>query len=723
MRGFHHHTVGRNPTCFPATLFFRTYAGSQQHRKVNYEKAYILQRRTLPFLSHSLTMSFFPVGFLAVAVGLTSTVQAQDPCAAIAGQKWVAASDARACFKSFAYNADIKANIVEVVNKTMAFHTSTNYEIQAPSPFDDVHQDIIATLARVGSQSYDTDFDFHVDLATSTRTMGDGHSVYVNMCYDSTYTTYVPAPLVLLEDADGSQNIYIAPEAYTVFSQDFFSGQVDVWQAALGDIPLQSIAGAKVISVNNEDPWKAVDANAAIAGSYQSFATRQNSFFASHVISASAWSYMPGQFAQKALPLVDSVTLTIQRENATTTDTITLPYRSRFGDSSKAFTNSASFWANNCLATSSTNGSPITNGGSVDVSSSAPARFSSQSTRNATSSKPLIVDTILDVNSAPSVPMPASLTPTKRNIQASLDTFGWILDDEKTGVFSSGNFNGGSEISLMVGLSNLVRLLKSNNVERLIIDVSNNQGGLVCTAAYFHYIFFGNTSTTYPQALLPTKLRVPDLSQKLVDNIINQNLSTNLRYHPSNLKNATNQPFSAKTNYLREGTVDTEVNGHEDRFSQTIGQECQPFYYFDMPQTPEWTGEIVIVSNGRCASSCALFVTTMVKEERVKVVSIGGKKGTAQEYAGTIGGQSLDFSDIDTEIKSAGLKSDEWAPPDFITNSYQGITWRLAQGVNNKNEPEEWQSRPAVQNYQLTRDVIGYPWKIWTDLATKVFDN
>ena len=124
----------------------------------------------------------------------------------------------------------------------MAFHTSTNYEIQAPSPFDDVHQDIIATLARVSSQSYDTDFDFHVDLATSTRTMGDGHSVYVNMCYDSTYTTYVPAPLVLLEDSDGSQNIYVAPEAYTVFSQDFFSGQVDVWQAALGDIPLQSVS-------------------------------------------------------------------------------------------------------------------------------------------------------------------------------------------------------------------------------------------------------------------------------------------------------------------------------------------------------------------------------------------------------------------------------------------------------------------------------------------------
>ncbi|KAH8827598.1 hypothetical protein DL96DRAFT_1103752 [Flagelloscypha sp. PMI_526] len=642
--------------------------------------------------SHFPTMSLFVFWFLACSNLFVSAQAQEDPCAAIAGQKWVGASDVRACFKMFAYNETIKANIVEVVNKTMAFHTSTNYEIQAPAPFDDVHQDIIATLARVSSQSYDSDFDLHVDVATSTRTMGDGHSVYVNMCYDSTYTSYVPVPLVLLEDPDGGQNIYIAPEAYTVFSQDFFAGQVDIWQAALGNITLQSIAGAKVLSINNDDPWKAVDANAEITGSYQSF--------------------------------VDSVTLVIQRDNATSADTITLPYRARFGDSSKAFTDAISFWNNNCLATSTTNGSPVTNSASIDISSTAAARFSAQHTTNLSNSEPLIVDTILDLNSAPSVPMPSSLKPTKNPYQTASDAWSYMLDDGKTAVFSLGNFNGANgEISLMVGFNNLVRLLPGQKAERLIIDVSNNQGGLVCAAAYLHFLLFGNTTTTSPQALLPTKFRVNDLSQRIVQNIIDQNLSTKLLYHPSNLKNASNVQFSATTNYLMEDVEDVEVNGRADQFSQTIGQECQPFYYLKPSQTPQWTGEIAIVSNGRCASSCALFATTLAKEEKVKVVSIGGKKGIAQEYAGTVGGQSLDFSGIDSQIKSTGLKNDEWAPPDFITNSYQGITWRLAQGVDNNGQPEEWQSRPATQNYQLTREVIGSPWKIWTDMATKIFDN
>jgi hypothetical protein len=134
------------------------------------------------------------------------------------------------------------SKIIDVVNKTMAFHTSTNYEIQAPAPFSDLHDDIVATLARVSTQAYDSDFQLHVDVATSTRKMGDGHSVYVNMCYDSTYTSYVPIPLVLLEEKDGSQNIFVAPDAYTVFSQDFFSGQVDVWQQALGNVTLQSVS-------------------------------------------------------------------------------------------------------------------------------------------------------------------------------------------------------------------------------------------------------------------------------------------------------------------------------------------------------------------------------------------------------------------------------------------------------------------------------------------------
>ena len=41
----------------------------------------------------------------------------------------------------------------------------------------------------------------------------------------------------------------------------------------------------------------------------------------------------------------------------------------------------------------------------------------------------------------------------------------------------------------------------------------------------------------------------------------------------------------------------------------------------------------------------------MAKEEGAKTVVVGGKKGVQQQYCGTVGGQSTDFSTIDTEVK------------------------------------------------------------------------
>ena len=75
--------------------------------------------------------------------------------------------------------------IIEVVNKTLAFHTSTNYQKLAPPPFTlDVHEDILADLARISHQKYANDFDLHIDLSRSVKRLNDGHCVYINYCYD-----------------------------------------------------------------------------------------------------------------------------------------------------------------------------------------------------------------------------------------------------------------------------------------------------------------------------------------------------------------------------------------------------------------------------------------------------------------------------------------------------------------------------------------------------------
>lgn len=46
------------------------------------------------------------------------------------------------------------------------------------------------------------------------------------------FLNFLPTPLALLTEKDGSQNVHIAPEAFQVASAEF-PDQIDVWQSAL----------------------------------------------------------------------------------------------------------------------------------------------------------------------------------------------------------------------------------------------------------------------------------------------------------------------------------------------------------------------------------------------------------------------------------------------------------------------------------------------------------
>lgn len=141
---------------------------------------------------------------VAAAASITAVERAADPCAAIAGQKWVAPSALRACFTSVKVDPTIKENvrtflflylkigrthfavqqIIEVINKTLAFHTSVNYEFKAPEPFTaDVHEDLLGDLARISKQSYPSDYDLHIDFSRTLKRLDDGHCVWINACY------------------------------------------------------------------------------------------------------------------------------------------------------------------------------------------------------------------------------------------------------------------------------------------------------------------------------------------------------------------------------------------------------------------------------------------------------------------------------------------------------------------------------------------------------------
>ncbi|KAG6872814.1 hypothetical protein C0995_006413 [Termitomyces sp. Mi166 len=590
---------------------------------------------------------------------------------------------------------DVKANIIEVVNKTLAFHTSVNYQIQAPRPYDqDVHEDLKADLARIGQKIYISDFDLHLDLYRTFKLVNDGHCAL--------YVTYLPIPLVLLTDSDGTQSIHIAPEAYKVASAEF-GEDIQFWDDALpGELTgkLSSLSGAKVLLINEEDPFIAVNANALVTGGYQSFATRQNSFFASYHRGPKGWEYVMGNFAQQVHPLVDSVSLAIQRINSSTVDHFVLPYRSRFGSASKNFTDLSSYWEHNCRATKHTNGYNLY---SADFSALEEADsisyFQQQAPVNPREARQHATNVILDGMPMSDIELPKELQPTMPSLNESYSVAQfYLLDDNITGVLALGSFSAENFTTFGQSLLNGLQELKAIGATRLVVDVTNNGGG--------------PKDTTEPQAGLDTTIRAGPLAQLIAKKISEGGDPDELLYYnPIQWTNASHLPFSEPTEWFKP-TIKI-INGHKDSFSPRLGQECQPFHW-DPPENALFNPkDVVIVSNGRCASSCSLFSITMSKRDGVKSVVIGGKKGVPQQYCGTVGGQSTGFSTIDTEIK--------------------GITWRLGLGIDDKDEPEEWQDHPADMNFELNFDNVGVysnihhsvnnPTAIWTAIAEKVFPS
>lgn len=62
------------------------------------------------------------------------------------------------------------------------------------------------------------------------------------------------------------------------------------------------------------------------------------------------------------------------------------------------------------------------------------------------------------------------------------------------------------------------------------------------------------------------------------------------------------------------------------------------------------------MGNGDCASTCAQFSTLMYERHNTTVAIFGGKPNETMQFKGMAGEQVLEWTDIDSEIKTAGLQ-------------------------------------------------------------------
>ncbi|KZZ97734.1 hypothetical protein AAL_03698 [Moelleriella libera RCEF 2490] len=194
---------------------------------------------------------------------------------------------------------------------------------------------------------------------------------------------------------------------------------------------------------------------------------------------------------------------------------------------------------------------------------------------------------------------------------------------------------------------------------KMIIDISSNGGGLTVLSVDFFKLFFPNETPYHASrfrrhtALRIAAKLVENLDRKIQTFIGFRDLVTPDQLHDFAtlndwLGNTTElgtpvTSLAALFNNSEASTVTSPIRGFGPAKNKL--NKTQPF-------KPE---NILIISDGHCASTCSLFVDFMTNGGGVRSVSFGGRpqKGPMQVMGGTRGGQVFKISQISDLLKGA----------------------------------------------------------------------
>ncbi|KAI0075954.1 hypothetical protein K474DRAFT_1317140 [Panus rudis PR-1116 ss-1] len=631
----------------------------------------------------------------ALAFGAPGAPQA-DPCAKIAGQQFVVPKDALACLKSFPFNATLHQNVITNVARVFDFFTFEDFYLKSPPPFQESTANIRAELARINRTVYKTDYDFNRDVYNLTTRLNDGHTRWFPNCY-TTFQNILPAPIVNLEE-NGKQNVFIAPDSVEFIN--LLGANFTNHFEQIG-FNWQRLAGAKVLAINGQDPFDYIDLIARTeSGNYLDHGVRVNSVFTSYRISGTDFSQRLGDLAGPAFPDRDSLTFRLIPVNSSKPETVTVPYFANYLGA--PFTDQASFWEANCAAKPDTNG--------VDL------KATGFEGKRATKKQPRAV--IIDKAPGNGVGLPDPFLPRLPPVNGSTGVIkSFILPDNKTGVMFVGSFEG-DFVQFQTDTVAAINQFKASGVTHLLLDLTDNGGGFVCLGQFLHQYLSGS-KIGYP-GFVTTSRANPLAKTILHADIALGNNDQITFYSPDNwaFLNDTEMPLTFDYN---DPSVPFKINGVVDQNSIRFHDICTPFSV-PVPEDPPFDlNNVAIVGNANCASTCAMFSTLMFERHRTKIAIFGGKPNERMEFKGMAGNQVLEWSDLDTEIKTAGVKSDPLAPPDLLVDGNMRVNWRTAWSFLDENVPIAYKSEIPQFRFAYTKDTYNDPQNLWTFAVSKLF--
>ena len=327
---------------------------------------------------------------------------------------------------------------------------------------------------------------------------------------------------------------------------------------------------------------------------------------------------------------------------------------------------------------------------------------------------------------------------------------GYFLNRTRRAVLSIPSFSSDPDdaVSFTETITSFLTKSKAAGMKQVVIDLQGNRGGTTLLAIDTFKQFFpsiepytGTRMRSHPTADTLGKIYTEYFNTNPPNNKINQyyyQLVTSEWVASDRLNNAGD-------NFTNWDELYGPRAIHGDEFTNTEHFNLSSFVFdvlysggidiYGYPgreatslDSPYASKDIIILTDGLCASDCAIFLDLMV-QQGVRTVVAGGlpEDGPMQAAAGTRGAEEYGFGEIDDDIDLAST-FDEKAS-DGLPNIDEAI-W-VAQGSVNlrdqlrpgDDEPLQFKFMPATCRIYFTVDTYdNYP-KLWNRAADAIWSN
>ncbi|CAG8659294.1 15026_t:CDS:2 [Funneliformis caledonium] len=574
-------------------------------------------------------------------------------------------SDLKACYESFAFDNERRIDTIDTMKKIFnGFYVFTDQAKEQPSQgYNYEAMDIISEFDKLSQKEYATDFEFTMDATNLVTKLKDPHTLFFPICYTRFIFTQKILLYAKLEDETHKIKVF-----------------KDSAETENDDCEVEQIDGVAAIDVITE--------------------------FASDKVFVSKDLGVRLNMALPALSLQQG-TYQLHPRSAL----YNLPAINNLDDLNK-FTDANSYWESLCANPSSSQSKS-----SKKPKQNTKSKKSKQQKHNPKKPKvnPFPFNALYDadpfaVNSEVLKELSPSVDVGKPVFETINAQFYMLENDVGVAVLASNDI--GPEISDITiansfrDLQTGFKTLADNGAKKLVLDMSNNEGGLIVIAHFINLLLFPDASPSSP-----SNFRLTDIVKKAIEKAGDNNNSI---FNFNGYLTVDEQNFNSASEFLESKFIENDIGPIRQFLSD---QEPLPWKSSDM----------IILTNGFCGSSCSSTSLLFSELHKVQTVAVGGFPNTPLSFSSFAGGQVYLLDDplkrgfdLQNDINSLGLVDDPEFAKDLSTNVMVTFSIRRAFSVVNNEEVLEYAFKPSTHHIFFDENSIRDPSKLWSQASSLI---